>query len=203
MRHQQLHGLLPDRSRAALLILDLISDFRFPDGDQVLRAALRIAPRIAELRQRCERAGIARIYVNDNVGRWRSDSGRLIEDCLHPQSPGAEVVAQIKPHESDYVILKPRHSAFYATPLEALLDHLGVQRLIVTGVSSHQCVLFTANDAHLRGLEVVVPSDCVAAPSVRETRFALRYFAQVLGAQVKPAKQLRLSALQRRSHGPG
>jgi nicotinamidase-related amidase len=193
----RLHGLLPDRSRAALIVLDMISDFRFPDGKQVLRAARRIAPHIVELKERCRRAGIACIYVNDNTGRWRSDSRQLIEDCTRPNAAGSDMVELIRPGDTDYLILKPRHSAFYATPLEVLLEHLGTQRVILTGVSSHQCVLFTANDAHLRGLDIVVPSDCVAGPSARETRFALQYFSQVLGAHVGPSGRLRPASLKR------
>jgi nicotinamidase-related amidase len=193
----QFHGLLPDRSAAVLLVLDMISDFQFPDGPKVQRAARRAAPPIAELKKRAKAAGLACIYVNDNPGRWRSDSRALIEHCLRPRSPGADIVRQLRPEESDYFILKPRHSAFYATPLEVLLEHLGARRLILTGVSSHQCVLFTANDAHLRNLEIIVPSDCVAGPTPHDTRFALQYFRSVLGARVMPSRSLRLRALNR------
>jgi isochorismate hydrolase len=193
----QLHGLLPDRSRAALLILDMVSNFQFPDGPKVQRAARRIAPHIADLKKRTKAAGIACIYVNDNPGRWRSDSHELIQECLLPPAAGADIVRLLRPEDSDYFILKPRHSAFYATPLEVLLTHLGTRRLILTGVSSHQCVLFTANDAHVRNLEVIVPSDCVAGPTLRDTRFALQYFGSVLGARVTSSRRLRVAALTR------
>jgi nicotinamidase-related amidase len=175
----------------------MISDFRFPDGAKVQRAARRVAPRIADLKQRAKAAGLACIYVNDNPGRWRSDSRALIDHCLRARSPGADIARRLRPNESDYFILKPRHSAFYATPLEVLLENLGARRVILTGVSSHQCVLFTANDAHLRNLEIIVPSDCVAGPSSRDTRFALQYFKSVLGARVSPHRSLRLRALNR------
>ena len=193
----QMHGLHPDRARAALLVLDMISEFEFPDGRKVRDAARRVAPHIAALKKRAMAAGLACIYVNDNPGRWRSDSHELIQRCLRPRAPGADIVRLLRPQESDYFILKPRHSAFYATPLEVLLMHLGTRRLILTGVSSHQCVLFTANDAHLRNLEVIVPSDCVAGPKLRDTRFALRYFDSVLGAKVVTSRQLRLTAINR------
>ena len=193
----QMHGLLPDRSRAVLLVLDMISDFQFPDGPKLQRAARRIAPCIAALKSRARKAGVACIYVNDNPGRWRSDSSALVAHCLQAHAPGADIVQRLQPEDSDYFILKPRHSAFYATPLEVLLTHLGARRLILTGVSSHQCVLFTANDAHVRNLEVIVPSDCVASPTDRDTRFALHYFHTVLGAPVTPSSRLRPAALNR------
>jgi len=193
-----MHGLLPDHSPAVLIILDMISDFDFPDGEAVARAARRIAPTIARLKARASRAGIASLYVNDNPGRWRSDSRALIEHCRRPSSRGRVVVEALLPTAQDYFVLKPRHSAFYATPLEVLLEHLGTKRLILTGVSSHQCVLFTANDAHVREFELVVPSDCIGAPSNRESRFALHYFASVLGAQVRSAARLDLGSLNRK-----
>jgi nicotinamidase-related amidase len=188
------HALPPDRSKAVLLILDMISDFRFPDGADVARAARRIAPRIRRLRDRAERAGIATVYVNDNAGRWRSDLTELMKRCTSSRARGRDIVEMLAPRAKDYFVLKPRHSAFYATPLEVLLSHLGARRLIVTGVSSHQCVLFTANDAHVRNYELIVPEDCIGSPVAGQTRFALKYFADVLGATVVASAKLRLSA---------
>ena len=196
---KQMHGLLPDQANAVLVVLDMISDFQFPDGTQLQRAARRIAPRIARLKKRAKQAGVACVYINDNPGRWRSDSGALIAHSGKPGSRGAEIVECLRPEASDYFILKPRHSAFYATPLEVLLGHLGARRLILTGVSSHQCVLFTANDAHVRNFEVIVPSDCVASPTPAETRFALHYFRTALGARVSLSTKLRPAAL---NHAP-
>jgi len=193
-----MHGLLPDRSSAAVLVLDMISDFQFPDGPNVQRAARIIAPRIAAFKKRAKKAGVACIYINDNPGRWRSDSRALIEHCVQPGAAGADIVERLHPQKSDYFILKPRHSAFYATPLEVLLTHLGTRRLILTGVSSHQCVLFTANDAHVRNFQLIVPSDCVAGPTAQDTRFALHYFHSVLGALVTPSSNLRPAALNRK-----
>jgi isochorismate hydrolase len=192
----QLPGLLRERSPAVLLILDMISAFDFPDGAAVARAARRIAPAIAQLKGRAAAAGISCIYANDNPGRWRSDSHALISHCLASER-GRNIVERVRPGDTDYFVLKPRHSAFYATPLEVLLEHLGTKRLILTGVSSHQCVLFTATDAHVRNFEITVPSDCIAGPSPRDTRFALRYFADVLSAKVVPAGKLALRRLNR------
>lgn len=188
-------NLPPERSAAALIVLDMISDFQFPDGPQAQRAARRIAALIAGLKRRAKRIGIPCIYVNDNAGRWRSDSSDLVRHCLRRTASGADIVQLLRPEATDYFIFKPRHSAFYATPLEVLLSHLGVHRLILTGVTAHQCVLSTASDAHVRNLEILVPADCVAAPSSRDTQFALRYIHSVLGARLTPSRKLRLSAL--------
>jgi nicotinamidase-related amidase len=124
MKKKEQHGLMPDRSEAVLIILDVISDFKFPQGKQVLRAARAIAPRIARLKEKARAAGIATCYVNDNPGRWRSELPALLESAMSGSARGADVVQQLLPHPLDYFILKPRHSAFYGTPLEVLLEHL-------------------------------------------------------------------------------
>ena len=180
------------RAHTVLLILDMISDFQFPDGGAVLRSARRIAPKIAALKARASKARIPTVYVNDNLGRWRSDIRALISRCSLKDAPGCDVVQQIAPSENDFVLLKPKHSGFYATPLATLLEVAHAKRLILTGLSTHQCVLFTANDAYLREFELVIPSDCVGAPTPGQSRFALRYFSTVLKADVRPSGRLRL-----------
>lgn len=182
------------RAPTVLLILDMLSDFNFPQGEALLRAARRIAPRIAHLKSRVAKYGIPAIYVNDNLGPWRSSLKALIAACTSPPALGAEVVELLEPNERDLVVMKPRHSAFYATPLAAMLDEAKTSRLILTGLSSHQCVLFTANDAHLRELELCIPADCIGAPSAAQTRFALKYFGAVLGADVHASVHLRLQS---------
>jgi nicotinamidase-related amidase len=177
-----------------MLVIDMLSDFRFPDGDAVLRAARRIAPRIARLKERAAAQRIPCVYINDNFGPWRSDIEALLKYCTSLKSKGAEVAALLRPDSKDFVILKPRHSAFYATPLASFLDEAKTQRLILTGVSGHQCILFTANDAHLRQLKLTVPADCVGSPRASETRFALKYFRTVLGAQVCDSTRLILQS---------
>jgi nicotinamidase-related amidase len=196
------HGLPPDRAATVLIILDMISDFRFPDGPQILRAARRIAPRILALKQRVKDANLATIYVNDNLGLWRSDMPRLVAHCSGPDSKGADVTETLAPHPRDYFILKPRHSACFATPLDVLLNHLQAERLILTGVTSHQCVLFTANDAHVRSFELIVPRDCIGGPKAADDRFALKYFSSVLQADTRPSTSLRLSGKRTGSRKP-
>lgn len=63
----------PTASGTALLVLDMISDYRYPGGDAVLGAASRIAPAIASLKHRMRKLGIPTIYVNDTRGRWESE----------------------------------------------------------------------------------------------------------------------------------
>lgn len=185
-------GLAPHRSVTALLLLDLVSDFEFEDGEQVFRRALPVARRIAAFKARAASRGVPVIYVNDQVGQWRSDFAALVRRCSDDRCRGAPIVRLLAPGPNDYCVLKPKHSGFFETPLDTLLRYIGAKKLIVTGVSSSQCVLFTANDAYVRDFELAIPRDCIAARTTGETRFALRYFESVLKADTRPAARLRL-----------
>ena len=158
----------------ALLVLDMVSEFRFPEAERVLRGARRPARAIARLKARARNAKVPVIYVNDTAGQWESDPRAFVQRCLRPMRAAATVVGLIEPDlDGDYFMFKPKHSAFFGTPLESLLGKLGIRRLVLTGITSHQCVLFTAMDAHVREYELVVPADCVGAGSREETRHAL------------------------------
>lgn len=185
-----LHGFVPDTSRTVLLILDLLTELDFPDGPRLRRPALAAARRIRALVARADRGRIPVVYVNDNIGRWRSDARWVIARCKREGSLGSEIAHLIEPHPHHYVVLKPKHSAFFGTPLEILLAHIGARSLVLTGVSSHQCILFTATDAHVREYRLVVPRDCIAAPTPAQTRFALTYFESVLGADVRQSSRV-------------
>jgi nicotinamidase-related amidase len=170
----------PADSGTALLIMDMISTWQFPDAAALRSAARTIAPRIARLKQRCHEAGVPVIYANDNLGRWRSDFRQLVELSLETGGVAAEITQQLVPDGSDYFVLKPKHSAFFATPLEVLLSHLHVRRLVITGVAADQCVLVTAAEARMRDQQVVIPYDCIGAGTPARTRAAMRHFAVAL-----------------------
>ncbi|MFS2047347.1 isochorismatase family cysteine hydrolase [Variovorax sp. Varisp41] len=188
-------GLLaPERAagQTALLIIDMINCWDFPDAEKLLPCAASIAPRIAALKARCRRSGVPVIYANDNRGRWRSDFPALAQEALRQGGPGAEIASALKPDADDYFVLKPKQSAFFGTPLELLLQHLKASRLILTGVASDQCVLVTATEAGMRDLAVVVPRDCVASQSTARNALVLRQIEEFQKLPTTPSTRLRL-----------
>src|SRR5436190_3761111 len=159
MADRDLHGSVPDKSRTALLLIDVINDVDFPEADALMRFAVPMAKRIQDLKSRARRSRIPAIYINDNFGRWQSNFGTLVEHCR--KSRGAPVAKLLLPRKDDYFVLKPKHSGFYSTTLDTLLRYLGTKRLIITGMATNICVLFTANDAYMRDFRLWVPGDCV------------------------------------------
>jgi len=197
--NEDLHGMVPDTSDVALLIIDVINDLEFPGSDKLACHALPMAKRIANLKKRCRAAGIPVIYVNDNFGRWQSDFTRNIEHCLHDDVRGRKMVELLVPDEEDYFVLKPKHSAFFSTTLDILLNYLQAKTLIVTGVAGNICVLFSANDAYMRDFQIIVPRDCIASNYKRDNDNALHLMETVLNAKTTVSTRLALGNMQQKA----
>ena len=194
-RNPDLHGNAPDKSPVALILIDVINALDFDHGAQLLEHALPMARSIAALKQRAKQLGIPTVYANDNFGRWQSDLNQVLDHVLHDGVPGKPLAEILHPEKDDYFVLKPKHSGFFSTQLDILLDYLGARTLIMTGVQANICVLFTANDAYMRDYALVVPSDCVASTDPAEAAHALTAMQVVLKAQVMPSRELDLEAL--------
>ena len=197
-KNDDLHGNVPDSAAVALLLIDVINDLEFEGAEALARHALPMAERLAALKREAKRLGIPVVYVNDNYGRWQSDLNKLVAHCLDDNVRGRPMVELLVPEEDDYFVLKPKHSGFFSTTLDTLLQYLKVKTLILTGVAGNICVLFTANDAYMRDLHLIVPSDCVASLTAEDNDYALRQMREVLGADTTPSSDLDLPALLHR-----
>jgi nicotinamidase-related amidase len=185
----------PDKASVALLLIDVVNDLEFDGGENLLPHALAMANALAALKHRVKAHGIPVIYANDNFGRWRSDFPKIVEHCLQADMRGRPVVSQLRPDEDDYFILKPKHSAFFQTNLEILLEYLGAKTLMLTGMAGDICVLFSANDAYMRDFRIYIPSDCTASESNERNREALRLMERVLKADISLSTDLKLEQL--------
>jgi nicotinamidase-related amidase len=130
------------------------------------------------------------IYANDNRGRWRSDFRQVVERSL--RGSGEAITRKLLPHEDDYFVLKPMHSAFFCTPLDPLLRDLEVRRLVLTGVASDQCVVTTAVDSKMRNYDVEIPPDCIDTQSDERQARMLAHFAEALGLPATPSSELEI-----------
>jgi nicotinamidase-related amidase len=194
-RNPDLHGNVPETSPVALLLIDVINDLDFEGSEAIVRQAPAMAARLAALKKRAKAAKIPVVYINDNFGRWQSDFRRLIEHCLKDGVPGEVLVRTLLPEDDDYFVLKPKHSAFFATTLDTLLAYLGAKTLILTGIAGNICILFSANDAYMRDYNLVVPADCVISNSTEENAYALQQIERVLKGDLTPSTDLDLDQL--------
>jgi len=161
----------------------------------LLKLALPVGQKIAELKRRCKAARVPSIYVNDNFGKWQSDFRKIVDHCRSVR--GKPFVELLLPDEDDYFVLKPKHSGFYSTSLELLLNHLTATNLILTGIAGNNCVLFTANDAYMRDYKLLIPSDCVVSNTEAENSYALKQMKEILKATVLTSAELDFEKLTR------
>jgi nicotinamidase-related amidase len=197
-KSEDLHGNAPDHASAALLLIDVINDFEFRNGEQLLKLAMPVAENIAKLKAQVKKAGLPVIYVNDNFGKWQSDLNKIVSHCLEDRVRGEPFVKLVLPDDDDYFVLKPKHSGFYCTSLELLLEHVGATSLILAGIAGNNCVLFTANDAYMRDFNIFVPADCVVSETQEENEYAHRQMEKVLKADITSSDQLNLEELKTR-----
>ena len=174
----------------ALLIVDMINPFDFEGAASLLRGALPAARAIARLKAALKPAGVPVVYINDNFTQWRSDFRELVAVCGRTDAAGSAIVQLLKPDGDDYFVLKPKHSAFFATPLRLLLEQQKIGRVILTGIASDSCILATAADAHMNEFSLCVPMDCVAAQTPERNRRALEVMKASLHADTRNARTL-------------
>ncbi len=174
----------------ALLLIDVINDLAFEGSGPLVEQAAPMASRLAALKRRAVAAGVPAIYINDNFGQWRSDFRQTVTHCTARSSPGRVISTRLRPTQRDYFVLKPKHSGFYDTTLDTLLEALRIRRVILTGIAGNICVLFTANDAYMRELDLFAPSDCIVSNTAADNDHALRQIATVLKGNLMPSTQL-------------
>ena len=192
-------GLRPARlpqSQCVLLLVDFITMLNFPGADRLAPRALRAARSAAALKQRLRGEGAVTVYANDNYGVWQSDFHSLVSTCLGLDGEPGEIARLLYPQADDLTILKPRHSAFYASPLELLLAEMGTTELVVCGLATDMCVQLTAGDAYLREFKLWVPADCTAAQTADAEAAALEYIGRVFKADVRPSTQSQPAAVR-------
>lgn len=175
-----------DYSRTALIIIDMINNFKFKHGPELAGQTKKIAHNISYLKKEAMNTGIPIIYVNDHYNLWKSDIDKLINHCNNKLSK--EIIDLVYPKENDFFLIKPKHSCFYETSLHTLLEQKGIKTLILTGIAGNICVLFTANDAYMREYNLIVPSDCIASNDEQDNQYALTMMRNVLNANTSSSR---------------
>src|SRR5829696_6507719 len=146
--------------KTALIVVDMVQTYDFEDADRLVRNVERIIDSLTQLIERARTEADHVIYVNDNFGDWHSERQRLVDEALAGEH--AKLVEAVRPDDDATFIVKARHSIFYGTPLDYMLDTEGIEQIVLTGQVTEQCILYSALDAHVRGRPTVVPRDCVA-----------------------------------------
>jgi len=174
--------------KAAIIVIDMVNDF--VTGSLKCERAPRIIPNIKRLLDLARRGGAPVIYASDAHLPGVDRELQLWPSHAVAGTRGAEVVEELRPRGGDHVLTKRRYSAFYGTGLDALLRDLGVGTLVLTGLVTNVCVQHTAADAFFRGYRLIVPEDCVEAPTEEAQRSSLDYMRSTYGCEVTTSRKL-------------
>ncbi|CDQ37811.1 MULTISPECIES: cysteine hydrolase family protein [Virgibacillus] len=166
----------------AVLFVDIINDFRFDGGDNLLANTKEILPDLKNLRIYAKENKLPIIYINDHYGLWQADFHKIIDYCHNDRSQ--EIIETLKPDDQDYFLIKPQHSAFFQTPLQSLLNELGKTHLLMAGIAGDICILFTAKDAYMYGYNMHIPKNCMASEGKDNNDYALYLLNSVMKADI-------------------
>jgi nicotinamidase-related amidase len=146
--------------KTALIVVDMLNSYEHEDAEKLTRSVEESLPAMESLIKRAARDDALTIYVNDNFGAWTSNRDELLKTVLGGKFK--HLVEPIAPAEDTLFVVKARHSIFYQTPLEYLLQQNDVERVVLVGQVTEQCILYSALDAYIRHFQVTVPRDAVA-----------------------------------------
>lgn len=170
----------------ALLVVDMLNAYRHPDADVLAgNVADIVEPLSTLIGEARTRDDIDLIYVNDNYGDFTAEPSDIVRSAVQGARP--DLVTPIAPQKGNRVMTKVRHSVFYATPLDYLLSRLNVERVILAGQVTEQCILYSALDAYVRHYSVVVPGDAVAHIDAELGKAALAMMERNMKADVVAA----------------
>ena len=176
--------------KTALIVVDMLNPYEHEDADKLVASVEETLPTLVALRDRVREEDVATIYVNDNHGDWESSRRQLIDAALEGARP--DLVEPILPGDDDLFLAKTRHSIFYATPLEYILAQEDIDRLVIAGQVTEQCVLYSALDAYIRHLDVSVPRDGVAHIFENLADASLQMMERNMHAEICEAEECRL-----------
>jgi nicotinamidase-related amidase len=173
---------VPERGqRTALLVVDMLNSYEHDDAEQLAESVRHAVPQIAGLIERARREDAPVVY---------SSSEELAREAMDGRHP--ELVEPLLPRDDDAFVIKARHSVFYSTPLEYLLQTMDVGRIVLTGQATEQCILYSALDAYVRHFRVVVPRDAVAHIHAHLADAAMEMLQTNMRAEITTAERCRL-----------
>src|SRR4051794_8046397 len=175
--------------KSALIVVDMVQTYDFEDAERLVENVERIIEPLTDLIERGKREAALTIYVNDNFGQWLSERQRLVDEAL--SGDYARLVETIKPSDEALFIVKARHSIFYGTPLDYILDAEGIDEIVLTGQVTEQCILYSALHSHVRGRSTTVARDAVAHTHECRAEAAVKRMGRSMDATICTAGGVR------------
>jgi nicotinamidase-related amidase len=163
-----------EAAKTLLLIIDMENENAHPNGALYIGEPVRrIIPRIRELRDKVRHAG-GRVVHTQSVRSPDALEFTVFKNTVRKLegSWGAELIDELKRADDEPLIVKRTHDCFYRTEMDALLARFGMRsgegHVIVTGISTRNCVQSAVMAMSVRDYHVYVPMDCTAQKDEKE-----------------------------------
>lgn len=167
--------------KKVLVVVDMINDF--VTGKLGSPGARKIVPNIAALLKKARKQGIPVIYLRDAHTTGDKEIDIWGEHAMKGTA-GSEIIPELKPEKNDINIEKTWYSAFVGTEFPSILKKLGVDTLILTGVSTDICIQNNVGHAYFSGYMTIVPRDCTASLEEESYEISLKYMKNVYGTEI-------------------
>ena len=167
------------------MVIDMLNRYEHDDAGALIASVRQSLPGIRRMIDAAREREVLLVYVNDCFGDWSANAATLSEQACGGEAP--ELVEPILPDPRDPFVVKARHSIFYQTQVEYLLRQEGVQRVVLIGQVTEQCILYSALDGYVRHFEVAVAPGAVAHIHADLASAALRLMELNMHARLVPA----------------
>ena len=161
-----------DPKKTCLILIDMINAVAKGAGPpyDVPLNRQEVIQNFQRLVGHCRSVGTPMIFITTHRRPDNADAPKTISDVgggggvpMIGGTPATEFIDELRPQSEDYVVVKPRFTAFYGTNVEGILSSLGTETILVGGISTQRSVEGTARDAKNRDIQCVVVSDCCTA----------------------------------------
>lgn len=161
-----------DPKTTALILIDMINAVAKGNGPpyDVPPNRQGVIDQSQRLVAHCRQVGTPIIFITTYRRADNADAPKTVADVgggggvpMLEGTPAVEVIDELAPQDGDYIVVKPRFSAYYGTNIEGILKSLGTETILVGGISTQRSVEGTARDAKNRDTQCVVVSDCCTA----------------------------------------
>ena len=145
------------------------NDFILHEAPAEIPGAVNIVPAVKKLLDFCRGRKIPVVHVirqyrydGSDIENFRTGAFLQTVRYLVPGTPGAEIIDELKPAEGEYIIVKPRFSAFFCTELELILKRIRIDDIVICGVQYPNCIRATALDSVSYDYGTTVITDATA-----------------------------------------
>ena len=173
----------------AVILIDMINAVAKGEGPpyNIPPNRQEVIDNFVRLVAHCREVGTPLIYITTYRRPDNADAPRTIADAgggggvpMLEGTSAVEVIDELAPQPGDYLVVKPRFSAYYGTNVEGILKSLGAETILVGGISTQRSVEGTARDAKNRDTQCVVVSDCCTAGEIDVHEMTIKHVLPLL-----------------------